>query len=113
MTNKNYTSKAGRGSVDPVFRAKMTNWDRNLVKGEIENLDVAGGGWMILIDRVTEGSLALPDSFTPLNIVGLDTTIAERGVRIGKPGELKIHVAPTEDWVIRTLKPIHQPLYSG
>ena len=113
MTSKNYTSKAGRGSVDPAFRAKMTNWDRNLVKGEIENLDVAGGGWMILIDRVTEGSLALPDSFTPLNIVGLDTTIAERGVRIGKPGELKIHVAPTEDWVIRTLKPIHQPRYSA
>ena len=81
--------------------------------GEIKNLDVTSSGWMILIDRLTEGSLPLPDSFTPLNIVGLDTTIAERGVRIGKPGELKIHIAPTEEWVIRTLKPIHQPLYSG
>ena len=113
MTSKNYTSKAGRGSVDPAFRAKMTNWDRNLVQGEIKNLDVTSSGWMILIDRLTAVSLPLPNSFTPLKIVGLDTTITERGVRIGNPGKLNFHVAPTEGWIVRTLKPIHQPLYSG
>ena len=113
MTSKNYTSKAGRGSVDPVFRAKMTNWDRNLVQGEIKNFDVTGGGWMILIDRLTTDSLPLPDSFIPLKIVGLDTTITERGVRIGKPKAPKFHIVPTDGWVVRTLKPIHQPLYSG
>ncbi len=30
MTSENYTSRAGRDSVDPVFKAKMTNWHRNL-----------------------------------------------------------------------------------
>ena len=113
MKSKNYTSKAGRGSVDPAFRAKMTNWDRNLVQGEIKNLDVDGGGWMMLIDRLTPVSPTLPHGFTPLKIVGLDTTITERGVRIGEAAELKIPVIPSGGWIVRTLKPIHEPRYSG
>ena len=63
MTSEGYTSRAGRDSVDPVFKAKMTNWDRNLVQGDIENMDVADNGWMVLIDRLSADSALLPEGF--------------------------------------------------
>lgn len=107
MTSENYTSRAGPTSVDPVFKAKMTNWDRNLVVGAIGTMDVPDDGWMVLIDRKSKHSPPLPEGYTPLEIVGLDATIAERGVRIGT-GEP--HAPAEQDgWIVRTFKPIHPP----
>lgn len=109
MTSENYTSKAGRNSVDPAFRAKMTNWDRNLVQGDIESMDVPDGGSMVLIDRHSQESPALPDAFTPLEIVGLDATIVQRGVRIDPAGDATAPDTTVEGWTVRRFRPIHAP----
>lgn len=111
MTSENYTSKAGRNSVDPVFRARMTNWDRNLVQGDIANMDVAEGGCMVLIDRLAPDSPPLPEGFTSLEIVGLDATICQRGVRIFPDGVAACPDEPVENWTVRTFRPIHPPRY--
>lgn len=108
MTSENYTSKAGPTSVDPNFKSKMTNWDRNLVTGDIETMDVPDDGWMVLIDRLTSDSAPLPDGFTPLEIIGLDTTIAERGVLIGDSGEPATPAAQ-DGWIVRTFRAIQAP----
>lgn len=109
MTSDNYTSKAGRNSVDPAFRAKMTNWDRNLVHGDIESMDVPDGSSMVLIDRHTPDSPVLPDGVTPLEIVGLDATIVQRGVRISLDGDATTPDTPAEGWTVRSFRPIHAP----
>ena len=109
MTSENYTSKAGRTSVDPIFRERMTNWDRNLVTGALDDMDVAMGGWMVVIDRLDPDSPPLPDGFAPLTIIGLDETIAERGVRTGDSGEPATPDVPPQGWSVRTLLPIHAP----
>ncbi len=111
MTSENYTSKAGRNSVDPEFRARMTNWDRNLVQGDIANMDVPEGGCMVLIDRLAEDSPPLPEGFTPLEIVGLDATIRQRGVRIFPDGVSTLPDTSVENWTVRTFRPIHPPRY--
>lgn len=117
MESTNYTSKAGRNSVNPTFRAKMTNWDRNLVQGDIDNMNVADGDTMVLIDRLTPDSPPLPDGFTPLEIVGLDATIVQRGVRVAPNGDSALPDSPAEGWAegwtVRTLRPISPPRYPG
>mgnify|MGYP007046970560 CR=1 FL=1 len=109
LSSENYTSKAGRSSVDPAFRAKMTNWDRNLVEGDIADMDVAENGWMVLIDRATPESPPLPVGFTPLRIVGLDASIAERGVMIGDGGAPPAVEALASGWTVRIFHPVHAP----
>jgi hypothetical protein len=44
-------------------------------------MDVPDDGGMVPIDRLMPDSPLLPEGFTPLEIVGLDATIAQRGVR--------------------------------
>ena len=111
MTSENYTSKAGRNSVNPAFRAKMTNWDRNLVEGDIADMEVPEGGHMVLIDRLSPNNPPLPDDFTPLTVIGLDSTIVERGVRIVAKGEPVPSVTDTGGWTVRTLRPLHPTRY--
>ena len=112
MESTNYTSKAGRTSVNPTFRDKMSNWDRNLVQGDIDTMNVPDGGEMVLIDRLTPDSPPLPEGFTALEIVGLDATIVQRGVRIIKKGESVLPEGPIDSWTVRTLRPLHAPRYS-
>ena len=111
ITSLNYTSRAGRDSVDPAFKLKMTNWHRNLVEGSIDNMDVRVGGLLTLIDRLTSESPDLPESFTSLKVIGLDSTIFERGVVIRQNGN---PCCPnhTDGWNIRTFRPIHPPRFS-
>jgi hypothetical protein len=111
MESTGYTSKAGRSSVKPAFSAKMTNWDRNLVQGDIDNMDVLDDACMVLIDRLTPDSPPLPEGFTPLDIVGLDATITQRGVRIFKGHDAALPGAA--GWTVRTLRPLHAPRYPG
>jgi hypothetical protein len=74
-------------------------------------MDVPDGGWLVLIDRLTPESPSLPEGFTPLRIVGLDATIAERGVRIGRGAAPLAPAAPAEGWTVRTFRPIHPPRF--
>ena len=113
MVSPSYTSKAGRNSVNPTFRARMTNWDRNLVEGDIDNMNVPDGGCMVLIDQLTPNSAPLPEGFAPLDVVGLDTTIVQRGVRIMPDGNSDFHDKPVDNWTKRTFRPIHAPRYPG
>ena len=106
LSRDSYTSRAGRNSVDPAFRAKMTNWDRNLVTGDLADMDVPEGGWLVLIDRLSAASPPLPEGFAALAVAGLDATIAERGVAIGRSGAPPA-VAPAEGWTVRTFRPVH------
>mgnify|MGYP000465863746 CR=1 FL=1 len=109
MTSDAYTSTAGRLSVPEGFRVRMTDWDRNLVQTGDEAIAAAGGlavplgGTLVLVDRITGGAAPLPDGFAPLRVVGLDSTIAERGWRAGAGGR----VADQEGWAVREFRPIH------
>jgi hypothetical protein len=111
LTRETYTSRAGRNSVDPVFRAKMTNWDRNLVKGPLSDMDVHADGWLMLIDRHTSEAPSLPDGFTPLRIIGLDATLVERGALIGGNEVSPPNVEAKSGWTVRLFKPVHQTRY--
>jgi hypothetical protein len=64
----------------------MTTWDRNMVRGALPDMDVASGGWLALIDRLSLDSPALPPGFTAMEVIGLDATITERGVALGAHG---------------------------
>ena len=110
MRSKNYTSKAGRDSVDPAFKAKMTNWHRNLVQSDVQTMDVPEDGWLILIDRHLKKCRLLPVDFTSLEVIGLDMTIVERGILIGDKGD-PISIDPQEGWNVRSFRPIHSPRY--
>jgi hypothetical protein len=112
ITSKNYTSRAGRDSVDPVFKSKMSNWDRNMVDGDITDMNVSEDGWLVLIDRLTNNSPPLPEGFTSLKIIGLDATIAERGIKIVENGEPEA-LAAQEKWSVRRFRPIHPTRYPG
>jgi hypothetical protein len=117
MTGEAYTSKAGRMSVDPDFRVNMTNWDRNLAQGPAvapgqppePNLTVEMGGAMTLIDRLTKSAPPLPAVFTPLEIVGLDCSVVQRGAVTGEGGE----PAAADGWEIRVWRPIHPVRLGG
>ncbi|MFT7572153.1 MAG: hypothetical protein ACI9JL_003203 [Paracoccaceae bacterium] len=116
LTSEAYTSKAGRMSVHPDFRAYISDWDRNLVQGRADvpadgdgdrggpDLATAMEDTMILIDRLTPDAPPLPDGVAPLHVIGLDRTIAQRGVAESNPdGMLKNQ----DGWEIRIWQPIH------
>ena len=109
MASENYTSRAGPAAVAPAFRAKMTNWDRNLAQGDIASLDLGEAGWMVLIDRLGADGPPLPDGFTALSIIGLDATIVERGVLLGQAGAPPEVAASSDGWRVSTFRPIHPP----
>jgi hypothetical protein len=107
MTSEAYTSKAGRNSVDPKFRPNMINWDRNLVQGpdgtSEPDLATAMEDCLSLIDRQSPDAAPLPPDYIPLTVVGLDRTIAQRGVKVGEPDIEE----PPAGWEVRLWRPIH------
>jgi hypothetical protein len=108
-----YTSKAGRMSVEADFRVNMTNWDRNLVQGPegsgAPDLAFEMDEAMTLIDRLTEDAPPLPDGFVPLQVIGLDRTIVQRGAAFGDRSPTE----PQEGWEVRVWRPIHPVRRSG
>ena len=108
LTSEAYTSKAGRMSVHPDFRAYISGWDRNLVQGPAgsggPDLATAMGDTMTLIDRLTPNSRPLPGGIVPLEVIGLDRTIVQRGVA----GDGAAYPPqPAEGWSVRVWQPIH------
>lgn len=108
MESEAYLSRGGRLSVPEAFRTRMANWDRNLVRGAVPHLEVPADGpesRLVLVDRVTADAPALPRGLAPLEVVGLDRAIAQRGVAAGAapaPG-------PRDGWRVRTFRPIGAP----
>ena len=113
LTSEAYTAKAGRMSVHPDFRAYISDWDRNLVQGPEDSggpdLSVAMGAELVLIDRLTADAAPLPPEVTSLDVIGLDRTVAQRGVIA--PGTIKENKTAVPDarpgWEIRVWQPIH------
>jgi hypothetical protein len=108
LTSDAYTSKAGRMSVHPDFRACISDWDRNLVQGPTgsggPDLSTAMADKLVLIDRLTPDSPPLPDGTVPLEVIGLDSTIVQRGVvEDGSAGLPQ----SAEGWSVRVWHPIH------
>lgn len=113
LESEAYTSTAGRLSVPEAFRNRMSNWDRNLVQAVIDDVadpdadfGIGPSETLVLIDRLDADAPPLPPEFTPLEIVGLDRTIAERGVRVDN-GRVGLAVAEEPGWRIRRFAPIH------
>ena len=109
MSSDAYRSRAGRMSVAEEYRIRMTNWDRNLMQGNAEEAGFPVETWrqscLMLIDRLGEDAPLLPDGFTRLFPIGLDQTIAERGLRIGNP----LAVECRSGWNVRTFRALHAP----
>lgn len=108
LTSEAYTSKAGRMSVHEGFRAYISDWDRNLLQGSSDNdgpnLVTTVGDRLVMIDRLTADAPPLPVGAAPLEIIGLDRTIAQRGiVQKHSSGLLKNQ----DGWEIRAWQPIH------
>lgn len=108
LTSEAYTSKAGRMSVHPDFRAYISDWDRNLVQGRAgsggPDLVPAMGDTMTVIDRLTPDAAPFPDDVMPLDVIGLDRTIAQRGVVQNDWGR---QPGSRDGWDIRAWQPIH------
>jgi len=113
LASEAYTSKAGRMSVEADFRVNMTNWDRNLVQGPegsgAPDLAFDMDEWMTLIDRLTDDAPPLPDEFVPLEVIGLDRTIAQRGAALGN----KVPSDVRGGWEVRVWRPIHPVRRAG
>ena len=111
LERPSYRTRAGRLSVPEEFRERMQNWDRNLLQGEAGTLEVASGGGgpdgdgpvLTVLDRLDPSAPALPEAFAALEVIGLDRTIAERGVRVGPPWEL----AAPPSCTVRNFRPLH------
>lgn len=112
LASEAYTSKAGRMSVEADFRVNMTNWDRNLVQGPAgtgtPDLAVEMGEAFTLIDRLTADAPPLPDDTIPLEVIGLDKTVAQRGVAMDDNPP-----SPADGWEIRVWRPIHPVRRTG
>lgn len=113
LTSEAYTSKAGRMSVHPDFRAFISDWDRNLVQGtaggEGSDLSTSMEERMVLVDRLSSEAPPLPDGVAPLDVIGLDRTIAQRGAAVFAADEIGTAKPPRarEGWEIRVWEPIH------
>jgi hypothetical protein len=112
IASEAYTAKAGRMSVEPTFRAKMTSWDRNLVQGPpgsgVPDLALEMNDVFTLIDRLTFDAPPLPGEFTPLKIIGLDKTVVQRGVALGGAAPVA-----KNGWGVRVWRPIHPVRRAG
>ena len=121
LTSEAYMSKAGRMSVHPDFREYISDWDRNLVQGSADGGEKGGeeGGGaakdgpdlatamddtLVLIDRLTPEAAPLADGIAALDVIGLDRTIAQRGVVVDRTAAVP---APREGWAVRVWQPIH------
>jgi len=106
-------SKAGRMSVHPDFREYISDWDRNLVQASADgggaamdgpDLATAMDDTLVLIDRLTPDAAPLAHGIAALDVIGLDRTIAQRGVVVDRTAAVP---APREGWAVRVWQPIH------
>jgi hypothetical protein len=82
LTSDAYLAKAGPASAGE-WRARMTNWRRNLFAGVDDAPRVEQDGWLAVIDRETDDAPPLPARCQRLRPIGLDRSVAERGLLTG------------------------------
>lgn len=103
LSRPSYTSRAGPASVSETYRSRIENWHRNVVDGPDLSLDIPMGGWLVVIDRLSDDAPALPEGYASFTPVGLDQSIAERGVLSGEAGEPAPPQA-RDGWSVRAFK---------
>jgi hypothetical protein len=81
LESEAYRAGAGPASVGR-WREHMLDWHRNLLEGQRELPPVPAGNALTVLDRLSDDAPQLPSGFTSLRPIGLDRSIAERGVKI-------------------------------
>ena len=108
-----FTSPAYRGQAGPnntgAWQSKMDNWHRNLFARD-HTPDVAMDMRLVVVE--TDGVAALPAdaSVTWMDVVGLDQSVARRGLAVMPPA-IADRLAGTPG--LRILKPIGPRLRAG
>lgn len=102
-----YKAKAGPASAGE-WRARMTNWRRNLFEGLDDAPRIAEGGWLAVIDRASDAAPPLPAGCHRLRPLGLDRSVVERGLLAGTRGDAPPRASPNVR-VCRPLTPFLTP----
>jgi len=76
-----YRTRAGRNSTGE-WKEMMFDWHRNLFDGLREIPVIGADSRLLVVDRANSSQPALPAELTPLQCVGLDRTVIERGVAV-------------------------------
>lgn len=76
-----YRSRGGRASPGE-WVPLMINWDRNLFDGMIEMPEVAPDQTLAVLDAAPQVIASSPFKLQPLRSVGLDRTVASRGIAV-------------------------------
>lgn len=100
-----YRTRFGPDSAG-IWKGRMTNWRRNLLEGVGEFPEVSPQGWLAVFDRRSSAAPPLGTSYTPLQPVGLDQSILERGLLIGAAGEPPPSPRAQDTWSLRIFQPL-------
>jgi len=89
------------------YSANQTHSRRNLAAAAVAPPHDAAGERLVQHDPTAHTPPPLPAGFTALDVIGLDRSIAERGVRIVRAGEEVPAVPAAPNWTVRTFRPLH------
>lgn len=100
-----YRAGAGRSSPGEWTRL-MTNWHRNVLDGIEAAADVPMAARLVIVDRPSASSPALPEGMRALRCLGLDRTVYERGIAVCTPHEARTLSARASAADTRVLRPL-------
>lgn len=109
LTSAPYKAKFGPQAAGSLG-AQFTNWFRNILSGMTVMPEIPSDGWIAVMDRRTQAAPPLEAGYTPLTPVGLDRSIAERGLLIGGADRAPPQPKETKDVSIRVFKPASRRL---
>ncbi len=105
-----YRQRGGRAS--PGEWAKlMIHWDRNLFDGLTHMPEVKPDQVLAVADNAPDGYAGLPFELRPLNCIGLDSTVAGRGIAVLSANEYSSGTARAHEHV-RFYKPLTPQLHA-
>jgi len=112
MTSEPYRARFGPDSAG-VWKQRMTCWKRNLLEGMAEMPEVPPQGWVAVMDRHTADAPPLPPGYAALQPVGLDRTVAQRGVLLGVDRRATPNPIEQDAWSLRVFRPMTPRLLSS
>jgi hypothetical protein len=104
FTSPTYRAKAGPGNTGE-WQTKMGNWHRNLFEGVAHSPDVPLDARLVVIEEGAETARLAPSgprAFTWLSAVGLDRSVARRGLAVMSPAADALADTPG----VRVLRPL-------